>query len=680
MFELLIDAFFLVLAPERLMYLSFGVVLGLMLGILPGVGGVAGLALLLPFTFSMDPVSAFAFMLGLASVAATSDTIPAILFGVPGTQASQATVIDGHAMARKGEAGRALSAAYVSSVIGGLFGAALLALTVPALRPIMLYIGSPELLACSVLGISMVAVLSGSSPLRGLSVAGLGIMLSMIGSDPQGGSLRWTFGTTYLYDGLPLLPIALGLFALPELCDLAIRRMPIISQSKYNVREGMLTGARDAIKNIWLIFRCSGLGACLGALPGLGSSIIDWFTYGFAARSVKGARETFGTGDVRGVIAPESANNAATSGALVPTIAFGVPGSASMSILLGAFLIHGLQPGPAMLTTHLDITYSMVWSIAIANILGAGVCFALSGQMSKIATLRYTLIMPIILSIVYLGAFQGNRDWGDLFALLFFGVLGWVMKSLRWPRPPLILGFVLGGIIERYMFISTARYSYEWLFKPIVIVLLALAALMILRPFISELLAQRKDGSAGVKIHAPSFRLTDIFTMGLICVLVWMVFEATTYTDMAALGPLIVGWFSLGCLVLSLTNQIFRRPARGDSLAIGQSSSRKEVHLDLVEDYNGLPVGKIILRAGVFFGWMIAFMISMAIIGLIPTVLLFVVVYMRAENREPWKLVLPLAIGATVFVYVVFDLFLAIPWPETILGKLFPVFQMIPSI
>lgn len=680
MIESLVEALFLVLQVERLVYLAAGVVLGLTLGILPGVGGAAGMALLLPFTFGMDPIAAFAFMLGLSAVAATSDTIPAVLFGVPGTQASQATVIDGHAMARNGEAGRALAAAYVSSVIGGLFGAFLLALTIPVLRPVMLYFGSPELLAFSIFGISMVAVLAGSSPLRGLGIAGFGIMLSMIGSAPQGGDLRWTLDTIYLYDGLPLLPIALGLFALPELCDLAIRRVAIASSTRHEVREGMWLGTKDALRNWWLVLRCSSLGAALGAMPGMGSAIIDWFAYGFAARTVKGARETFGTGDVRGVIAPEAANNATTSGALVPTIAFGVPGSASMAILLGAFLIHGLQPGPAMLTSNLSITYSMVWSVAIANILGAGVCFALSGQMAKIATLRYTLIMPSILSIVYLGAFQGNRDWGDLYALLFFGVLGWVMKSLQWPRPPLILGFVLGAIIERYLFISTARYSWEWTLRPVVFGLLLIAALLILRPVIGEIIARARGKSDGLPFHRPAVRLPDVFCLLLIVAVGWMVIESFEFSSKARLAPLTAGFAALTFLTLSLLNQVLRRPVHGATAGVADDEVAQKVHLDLVEDHNGLRPAKVIIRGGIFFGWMLVFMASMAVVGLIPTVFIFILAYMRLENREPWKLVLPIALATMLFIYVVFELFLTIPWPETLLGELVPALKILPSI
>jgi TctA family transporter len=228
-------ALLLILEPTRLMYLALGVLIGLALGIMPGVGGLAGMALLLPFTFNMDPYAAFGLLLGMGAVTTTSDTIPAVLFGVPGTSGSQATVLDGFPMTKKGEAGRALAAAYTASLIGGLFGALMLGITIPILRPVILYLGSPELLAFSIFGISMVAILSGNAPLRGLAAACLGLMISMIGTDPQSGTLRWTLDSLYLWDGLPLVPMVLGIFALPELCDLAIKRTAIASRAKFDV-------------------------------------------------------------------------------------------------------------------------------------------------------------------------------------------------------------------------------------------------------------------------------------------------------------------------------------------------------------------------------------------------------------------------------------------------------------
>ena len=302
----------------------------------------------------------------------------------------------------------------------------------------------------------MVAVLSGGTPFKGLAGVCLGILVATAGDDAQTGTLRWTFDTLYLWEGLPIVPFALGLFAVPELADMMISRMKISGNAKIEKGWAQMEGVKDVFRNWWLVLRCSFIGAGLGSIPGVGASVIDWIAYGHAAQSIKDADKTFGKGDVRGVIASESSNNAKEGGALVPTIAFGVPGSASMALFLGAFLIHGITPGPKMLAEQLDITYLMVWSVGLANILGAGICFAFTNQLALIAQVRITVLVPVVLAITFVGAFQGARDWGDLYALLFFGIVGWTMKRLRWPRPPVILGFVLGHLIENYMFISTA--------------------------------------------------------------------------------------------------------------------------------------------------------------------------------------------------------------------------------
>src|ERR1700757_4292317 len=270
-------AFVILMDPVRLMYLAAGCVMGLVLGIVPGIGGLAGTAMLLPFTFNMDPYSAFALLLGLGATTATGDPIPAILFGVPGGAPSAATVRDGYPMAKKGEAGRALSAAYMSSLMGGVFGALLMAISIPILRPVMLFIGSPELLAFSVLGISMVAVLSGNAPLRGITAGCLGVMIAMIGTDPQTGTLRWTFDSLYLWDGLPLTPLLLGVFALPELCDLLIARVAIAADTGMaNIYKGQWQGVKDCFAHWWLIMRCSWIGGGIGSIPGISASVVDW--------------------------------------------------------------------------------------------------------------------------------------------------------------------------------------------------------------------------------------------------------------------------------------------------------------------------------------------------------------------------------------------------------------------
>jgi TctA family transporter len=677
-------AFLLLMEPHRLMFLGLGCVMGLVLGIIPGIGGLTGTAMLLPFTFNMDPYAAFALLLGLGATTATGDPIPAILFGVPGGAASAATVLDGFPMAKKGEAGRALSAAYMSSLMGGVFGALLMAISIPILRPVMLFIGSPELLAFSVLGISMVAVLSGNAPLRGVVAGCLGVMIAMIGTDPQTGTLRWTFDSLYLWDGLPLTPLLLGVFALPELCDLLIARVAIAADTgTANIYKGQWQGVKDCFQHWWLIMRCSWIGGGIGSIPGISASVVDWLAYGHALKTEKGASATFGKGDVRGVIASESSNNAKEGGALVPTVAFGVPGSATMAILLGAFLIHGLVPGPDMLTKNLSITYAMVWSVALANVLGAGACYAFSPQFAKLATLRYTLILPAVLGIIYIGAFEATRQWGDLFTLLFFGLVGWIMKQFKWPRPPLILGVVLGDTIERYLFISIERYGLSWMLRPIVMLLFALAILGIVRPLLQDVRSQGGVRRMLTNFQAPTFHPSQLFTMFMIVLIGSAVAASLRWDFSAKIVPIVVGVVGLTAAALSLLNEMCRKPtvAGAEGMAEhAQHEVEQKIHMDLTSDTGHLPVREIIVRAAWFFGYLIGFMAVMAVIGLIPTVAVFVVFFMRYEARERWTLVIPYAVILVIFIWFAFDYFMAVPWPPTLIGQWFPALKAIPSV
>jgi TctA family transporter len=686
------SALLIILDWHRLGFLFAGVCMGLSLGLMPGIGGVAGTALLLPFTYNMDAHAAFGMLLGLGSTTTTADPISAILFGAPGHAASAATTLDGYPMTRRGEAGRALGASYMSALIGGLFGAALMALLLPVARVIILHFGSPELLGMAVFGISMVAVLSGNAPLRGLTAACFGMMLAMIGTDPQSGTLRWTLDTLYLWDGMPLVPFTLGVFALPELCDLAIGRMAVVSEGQKTIdtKTGMLLGVKDCLTHWFLILRCSAIGSLMGMIPGIGASVIDWISYGHALKTEKGAAQSFGKGDVRGVIAAESATNSREGGALVPTVAFGVPSSAGMAILLGAFLIHGLVPGPDMLTKHLDITYSMVWSIAIANILGSGLCFAFSGQLAKLAMLRYTLIMPCVLSLIYIGAFEASRNWGDLYALMFFGMLGWAMKHFRWPRPPLVLGFILGGILERYMFISIERYGISWLIPQnldfhtwhwIVMGMFTLAIVTLLGPLLQDIRAHHGIKTMLLDFGRPRLTSDNLFNAALLTLFLVMLYQSLGWSFEARIIPTIVGTGAILFCTLSLANDMFKRPADEGGLADkAKAVVSEKIHMDIASKTAHLPGHVILIRGFLFFGWMVFFLASMATIGLIPTVPVFIIAYMRLEGGEKYRHALIMATVMMTLIYIVFDQLLAIPWPPTLLGDWFPIFKAIPSV
>jgi hypothetical protein len=451
--------------------------------------------------------------------------------------------------------------------------------------------------------------------------------------------------------------------------------------SLVDTKTGMLLGVKDCLKHWFLILRCAWIGSAMGAIPGIGASVIDWISYGHALKTEKGAALTFGKGDVRGVIAAESATNSREGGALVPTVAFGVPSSAGMAILLGAFLIHGLVPGPDMLTKHLDITYSMVWSIAIANILGSGLCFLFSGQLAKLATLRYTLIMPCVLSLIYIGAFEASRNWGDLYALLFFGMLGWAMKHFGWPRPPLVLGFILGGILERYMFISIERYGISWMLHPVVMVMFTMAALSLMGPLLQDIRAHHGIKAMLTDFGRPRITTDNLFPAALLSLFAVMLYQSIGWSFEARIIPTIVGTGAVLFGGLSLANDMFRRaPGEGGLADKAKAVISEKIHMDIASKTAHLPGDVILIRGFIFFGWMVAFLGSMAVIGLIPTVPVFIIAYMRLEGGEKYRHALMMAAIMMTLIYVVFDQLLAIPWPPTLLGDWFPVLKMIPSV
>jgi TctA family transporter len=443
---------------------------------------------MLPFVYTMQPVEAFAFLLGMHSVVATTGDITSVLFGVPGEASSAATILDCYAMAKKGEAGRALGAALMSSLVGAIVGAVALALAIPVVRPLVLTFGSPELFMLAIVGLAFIASLSshgGRGMLRGFLAGALGLFFATVGQDPQAGVARYTFDVLYLWQGLDLVPVLVGIFAIPEIIDLAGRGSSIAgAMPQGKLSAGAFEGVKDTFRHFWLTIRCSLIGTFIGILPGLGGSVAQWMAYGHATQSARSAEERkgFGQGDVRGVLGPGAANNSKEGGSLVPTIAFGVPGSTAMAILLGGFVLLGLVPGPDMLTKHLPLTFSMVWTIVIANVVTVLVCFLFLDHLAKLTNVRGSILIPLILVLVFIGSYTSNSHYGDLLVTLFFGAVGYLMVLAGWPRAPFVLGLVLGKIAENYLYISVARYEAAWLARPVVVVLIVIAVVVIIYP------------------------------------------------------------------------------------------------------------------------------------------------------------------------------------------------------
>ena len=469
--EQFVSAFFQLFELTHLIFLFGGTLLGLLVGILPGLGGTSGLALVLPFVYNLEPSYALAMMIGVLAPTTTSDTFPAVLMGIPGTAGSQATVMDGFPLSKKGMAARALSAAFCSSLMGGIFGAFILSISIYYAIPIIMAFGFGEQFLLIILALLMVGALTGENFIKGVTACILGLIIGSIGSAPITGDLRFTFGTLYLVEGVPIVIVGLGLFALPEIVGLLDSKGAIAKALKNE--EGWFRGIKDVVKNWFLVLRCSSIGCIVGALPGLGGTVVDWIAYSHLKQTSKNT-SNIGKGDIRGVIAPESANNAKEGGALIPTLLFGIPGSGNKVLLLGGFILIGIEPGLEMVTTHLDLTYLMIWSLAIANILGAGLCIGFASHISKLTLVRYYILAPVMIVLIFFATFNINRDWYDFIGLLGFGLIGISFKAFGWSRPALLIGFFLSTKVELLSYQTQAVYGLTFLTRPVSIILIIL--------------------------------------------------------------------------------------------------------------------------------------------------------------------------------------------------------------
>jgi putative tricarboxylic transport membrane protein len=657
MLEAAIEGLSAALQLKALGYLFLGIALGIYFGAVPGLSGLTGMAILLPFTFGMEPVPAFSFLLGMYAVTTTSDSIPAILIGVPGTAAAQATVLDGFPLAQRGEAGRAFGAAFTCSAIGGVIGGIFMGLSIPIVQPIVLSFAKPELFMLGLLGLTMIGALSGGSILKGLVGAGLGLLVSQIGYAEQMAVPRYWFGFTYLLDGLPMVPAVLGLFSVPELVSMAARQRSISSIPKQQATGTLMDGVRDSFRHWWLLLRSSLIGIYIGVLPALGSTIADWVAYGHAVQSAKD-KSQFGKGDIRGVIAPEAANNAVKGGDLVPTFAFGIPGSAAMAILLGAFLIQGLTPGPEMLSTKLSITFSMMWSLILANIIAALLLMAWANQLQRIIFIPAHLVLPGITFFVLIGAWTASSDIGDWVTLIVFGILGVIMKRAGWPRAPLVLGLILGRIMESSLHLSMSAYGLEFLTRPIVLVIgafILLSLVMAVRSQIKEGKDPKGPPQASDADQGDP-RLSFWLSAFLCTVLATAVLMALPWPDKVRLFPLA---FGLPALALCLAALVW------DGVAVREAWRRHVTHREVL----AAPDGEI-RRSVHFFGWLVGVVLMTMLAGQHVALPLFMLAYLRVWGGYGWLLSITYAACGLAFQIALFDWMSPTTWYPAILPRL----------
>jgi len=437
--------FSVALTPQNLAFAFAGALVGTMVGILPGIGPAAGIALLLPVTFGLPPVSSLIMLAGIYYGAMYGGTLTSVLINTPGESASVATTFDGYQMALQGRAGAALGIAAIGSFIAGTLGVVALMLAAPTLADVAVLFGPPEYFALATLGLLTIAGLGGSSATKALLAAVAGLALATIGADPMTGSKRFTFNILELSDGLEFLPVAVGLFGIAEVfANLAtpVRLAPIRASLS-----GLVPTWQDWIVSRGAILRGGLIGFVIGVLPGAGATIASFVAYG-VERRVSKHPERFGQGAIEGVAAPESANNAATAGAMVPLLALGIPGSSTTAVLLGAFVLYGLRPGPLLLTEHPDVFWGLIASMYVGNVMLLFLNLPGAPLFASVLRLPYSVIAAGILGISIAGAYSLQNNLFDVWVALAFGVLGYLMKRFDYPAAPLVLALVLGPLLE----------------------------------------------------------------------------------------------------------------------------------------------------------------------------------------------------------------------------------------
>lgn len=462
MFESLITAIAYLLGDGiNLFYLGLGVVVGIIFGIIPGLGGATAIALLLPLTFGMEAEQAIILMGGVMGAVSAGGAVTSILLNTPGTAPNAATCFDGYPLAQQGKAGLAIGAAAGASTIGGIFGLLVLVMVLPIAKAIVLWFGPPAFFMMAVLGLTCLTA-TGSNVLRGLISGCAGLFLGFVGYDSIGGTERYTGGIDYFWDGVSLVPALIGLFAISEMMQLYITGGSVAKVGSSQIRiDGIWQGVKESFRHYRLVLSSSTIGTVLGAIPGVGGTVGSFMAYSFAVQTSKD-KDSFGKGDIRGVIAPEAANNAKDGGSLIPTLAFGIPGGAEMALFLGVLILHGLNPGPMLLIEREYTIFTLIITILAATILSNVIVLFTTRFMVKIAYIDSSFLVPSVIAISLVGAYTMRGSMGDVFTAAAFGLIGYLMHRFDYPRITLVIALVLSELMERNYTQSMLMFEGDW--------------------------------------------------------------------------------------------------------------------------------------------------------------------------------------------------------------------------
>ncbi|MEE8516068.1 MAG: tripartite tricarboxylate transporter permease [Alphaproteobacteria bacterium] len=641
-------------------WLSFlaAIAMAALAGLIPGLSASLLMALAVPFiVFTVqDPVLGIVMLATITGVEEMLDVLPIVALGHPG--GGQVTFIEARPIASKGYAARVLGFVYMVSALGGLIGAIALLLVIPIIKPFILQFSFAEIGAVGLFGVAMVGALSRGAMVKGIASGTFGLLLSTIGISVFTGEARYTFDSLQLREGLPLIATTVGLFALPEMFDLMMTRKAIAQRTTHLSTRDVFRGARLALKFWRLIVRHSVLGVFLGVIPGVGSRVVSWLSYGIGI-SLSKHRGHFGKGSYKGLVFSESVQSSKEGGQAIPTLALGIPGGQSWVFVLVAMLAYGISPGPQILTQHGDIVTLIVVSLVLGNaILGlAGMLW--SGQMAKLTRVPYPLLGAVVIPLAFLSSFQETRHWTSILIVLGFAVLGLLMKQYKWPRPPLILGFILGGIIEENILSAHSLYGTMGILqRPLTIVLVALA--VIIAVFFTRLAnsapttgdAATAGGGTG-DVRRWRWTWQNLFPMFFILVAGLFVWEALSFRPKATAFPLLLGSIVIALAVVQMIKNGWDDTA-GDVLDLGMLSAG-------IEDRAR--------SAAILVGLIGLFLLLAMSIGLQYSAVIFAAVTpaLLMTGRRPWAWGFLSGGIIAVMVVVLFDNMLHIIWPDPLL-------------
>ncbi len=471
-------------SPLGILLLFSGVILGLIMGAVPGMGAMTTLALVIPFTYGVDPLDAFLLLPAIFGSTTVGGSIAAILINTPGTPENIATTLDGYPLAKQGRAAEALAISGLSSLTGSFLGLIIFILVIPFLVPLSLLFGPPEVFWLGIFTVVMIATVTGGSFLINICAGSFGFVLSCIGMGPVSGVPRFSFGISYLWGGIELIPALVGAFAISEVIKLYTQQKGIVSE-KIQVKGSRSKAVGHLLRNKLLILRSTILGFIIGVIPGIGGTVANYLAYGQAVQMAKDPGN-FGKGDVRGVIGPETANNAKDVGQLVPTLALGIPGSGTMAVFLGAMTLHGIVPGPFVLRDHMDVVIMITLTLAVAFMLSCLAVVYLGGYFSRILEINVNILCVSILILAFIATYFVRYEILDVLVMLIFGVLGYITVKLKGSPILLILPLILGDIVE-HNFILTQEISLgetSYFFSPISIILVILTLLSVILPLL----------------------------------------------------------------------------------------------------------------------------------------------------------------------------------------------------